>query len=418
MKHKKEHGSVWFIHPYSVPPEYPASTRHYYLGIELAKRGWVVSIWQSAFVHPLKRYHPGCEKKLIKKEQRVRLQLFWLWGPPYQTNNWRRSLNMFLWSFLIIPVSLTQKKPRLIMGSSPHIFGALAGFVVSKIFRIPYVFEVRDLWPDTLSDMGALSSGPVSKLLYKLEKWLYKGSDKIIVLTEGIRKRIINKGVAPSKIAFIPNGIHINTTGANSELPDKNKEAVRKKIGLEGKFVCIYTGAHGPANALNAIIDTAFLLKGELDIVFLLIGEGQEKFRLVEKAKQYGLNNVIFHEPVPRSEIGAYIQLSDLCLLTLRDVPVFNTALPNKLFDYMYENKPIICGLRGETASLVKKEELGVVVSPENPVEMAEAILRLKNNPSLLDLYGKKGRSIVEEYYSFEKLSRDLERAMIEAIKR
>jgi len=145
MKNKSKYGTIWFIHPYSVSPEYPASTRHYYLGVELAKRGWNICIWQSAFIHPLKRYHPGTLAKLLAKEQREGLQLNWLWGPPYKTNNWRRSLNMFVWPFLILLLSFFQKKPRLIVGSSPHIFGALAGLLVSKIFKIPFIFEVRDL---------------------------------------------------------------------------------------------------------------------------------------------------------------------------------------------------------------------------------------------------------------------------------
>ena len=415
MKQKDERGTVWFIHPYSVPPEYPASTRHYHLGSELAKRGWNICLWQSSFIHPLKRYHPGCSRKLLVKEKREHMHLYWLWGPPYQTNNWLRSLNMLLWSLLIILVSLFQKKPCLILGSSPHIFGALAGLLVSKIFRIPFVLEVRDLWPDTLYDMGAISTGPVSKLLYKLEKWLYKDSCKIIALTKGIKQRIINKGVDSSKIAFIPNGIHLDSI-SSAKLTGKSVE-VRKTLNLEDKFVCIYTGAHGPANALDSLIDAAFLLKDEKDIVFLLVGEGQEKPRLVKRAKQSGLNNVIFHDPVPRSEIGAFIRESDLCILTLKDIPVFDTALPNKLFDYMYENKPILCTLKGETASLVQKEDLGTVISHEKPREMAGVILHLKNNPSLLKCYGTKGRPIIEKDYSFEKLSYDVEKVIVETLK-
>ncbi|OPX81452.1 MAG: 2-deoxystreptamine glucosyltransferase [Pelotomaculum sp. PtaB.Bin013] len=414
MKNKNERETIWFIHPYSVPPEYPASTRHYYLGAELAKRGWKICIWQSAFIHPLKRYHPGTSAKLLVKEQRDGLQLNWLWGPPYKTNNWRRSLNMFVWPFLILLLSFFQKKPRLIVGSSPHIFGALAGLFVSKIFRIPFIFEVRDLWPDTLNDMGALRSGPVSKLLYRLEKWLYDGSGKIVALTEGIKQRIVEKGVAPSKIAFIPNGIYLNVA-RRAELPGEYEE-VRKNLSLENKFICVYTGAHGPANALDVIIDAALLLKDERDIVFLLVGEGQEKPRLMEKVKHSGLKNVIFHEPVPRSEIGAFIQASDLCILTLKDVPVFDTALPNKLFDYMYENKPILCALRGETVNLIKRNNLGVVVSPGNPGETAEVILQLKNNPGLLSSYGGKGRFIIEKEYCFEMLAGNFEELMVEVL--
>lgn len=414
MEQENCKGTVWFIHPYSVPPEYPASTRHYCLGTELAARGWKVCIWQSAFIHPLKRYHKGCSEKILFKEERERINLYWLWGPPYKFNNWRRSLNMLAWSLLIIPVSFFQKKPDMIIGSSPHIFGALAGFIVSKIFRIPFIFEVRDLWPDTLYDMGAISSGPVAGLLYKLEQRLYQDSGKIIALTEGIRKKIINKGVDSSKIAFIPNGIDLDSITCN-KLLSQYKE-VRKTLNIENKFVCVYTGAHGPANALDVLIDVASILKNERDIIFLLIGEGQEKPHLVCRVKQSGLNNVIFHDPVSHSEIGSFIKESDLCILTLKDIPVFDTALPNKLFDYMYENKPILCALRGETAILVEKEDLGIVVSPENPEEMAKAILLLKNDPILLDSLGTNGRLIIENAFSFKKLSEDVEIVMDEVL--
>jgi glycosyltransferase involved in cell wall biosynthesis len=416
MEQENCKGTVWFIHPYSVPPEYPASTRHYCLGIELAARGWKVCIWQSAFIHPLKRYYKDCSKSLLFKEEREDINLYWLWGPPYKFNNWRRSLNMLVWSLLIIPVSFFQKKPALIIGSSPHIFGALAGFIVSKIFKIPFIFEVRDLWPDTLYDMGALKPGLVSRLLYQLEKWLYQGSAKIITLTEGIREKIINKGVGPSKVAFIPNGIHLDSINCD-KIPAQYKE-IRKYLNLEGKFVCIYTGAHGPANALDVLVDVASILKKEKDIVFLLVGEGQEKPHLVKRVKQSGLTNVIFHDPVSHSEIGAFIREADLCILTLKDVPVFDTALPNKLFDYMFENKPILCALRGETASLVEKEALGVVIPPGNPEEMARTVLYLKNNPVLLESFGKKGRLIIENTYSFRKLSKDVETVMDEVLQR
>jgi len=415
MKYRDNPKIIWFVHPYSVPPEYPASTRHYYLGTELAGKGWNVCIWQSAFIHPLKRYHSGCGRKLLVKEKREQLHLYWLWGPPYRTNNWRRLLNMLIWSFLFIPVSFFQKKPRLIIGSSPHIFGALAGLIASKIFRAPFILEVRDLWPDTLKDMGALRPGLLSSLLYGIEKCLYGNSNKIIALTEGIRQKIIAKGVGPSKVVFIPNGIYLNAAN-NAKTPVKY-EKVRKKLGLENKFVCIYAGAHGPANALDVLIDAAFRLKEERDIVFLLVGEGQEKPRLKEKARQFGLDNIIFHGPVPRSDISVFIRESDLCILTLKDIPVFNTALPNKLFDYMYENKPILCATRGEAAYMVQKEGLGIVVSPENPGEMAEAILSIKNNPEFLRSCGKNGRSIVENKYSFEKLSGDLEKVLASVLK-
>jgi len=224
----------------------------------------------------------------------------------------------------------------------------------------------------------------------------------------------VEKGIEPSKIVFIPNGIYLNAA-KSADLPGRYEE-VMKKLRLENKFVCVYTGAHGPANALDVIIDAAMLLKDEQDIVFLLVGEGQEKPRLMEKAKHNGLSNVMFHEPVPRSEIGAFIQASDLCILMLKDVPVFDTALPNKLFDYMYENKPILCALRGETVNLIQKNDLGVVVSPENAREMAEVILQLKSAPGLLSSYGGKGRLIIEREYSFEKLAGNFEELMAEAL--
>lgn len=398
--------SVWLIHPYGVTPDYPASPRHFYFGKELAQMGWEVTLWQSSFINPIKAYHNGAAYRFIKSERLGKgLNILWLWGSAYKKNNIFRGINMLSWSLNLLIAGFFKKKPGVILVSSPHPFAAFSGLILSKLFRIPFILEVRDLWPDTLVDMGALGEGFVSRILYRLENWLYRGSSHIITLTEGIRSRIVKKGVEVNKITFLPNGIYLKSSIPPS--PATYLE-VRKRLGLDGKFVCIYAGAHGPSNSLHTVIKAASLID-DGEIVFLLVGDGTEKPGLIKSVNHLGLKNVIFYGPVPRSEVADYISASDVCILTLKDIPVFETALPNKIFDYMYQNRPVICSVRGEVARLIEDEKLGITVTPESSEELASAVVKLKNSPDLYNTLGECGSMIISERFSFEKISARLE---------
>lgn len=404
---KNKTKTIWFIHPYGVTPEYPASTRHYYFGDELVKLGWDVVLWQSSFINPTKAYHNGTKYRQLKIEKLSNgVNLAWLWGSPYFKNNIYRSLNMIVWAVNLIVSGflwgLLKKTPDIILVSSPHIFSAVSGRVLSRVFKKPLVLEVRDLWPDTLKDMGSLSDGIMSRVLFYMEKRLYKESSHIIALTEGIKNRIVEKGVKPHKVTFLPNGIHLGSSGLSGA--GSSKEDIRKNLNLSDKFICIYAGAHGPSNALDSVVEAARLLDDE-NIVFLMVGDGLERPALMDKARRLGLKNIVFQGPVPKCNVSEYIAASNICLLTLKNIPVFQTALPNKIFDYMYLDKPVICAVKGEVAELIEKNKLGIVVEPENPKELALAVLKLKGSAGFIEQLGKGGYKLVTQEYSFEKLS-------------
>lgn len=404
----KKKPEVWMIHPYGITPEYPASTRTYEFARELANRGYNVTCWFSSFIHPLKQYREGCRGRLMLLEKIDNFMIRWIWTSPYRSNDSRRSLNMVSFFLVMLFKGLLTKSPDVIIGSSPHPFGALAGALLSRIKGSKFILEVRDLWPDSLVDMQGVPPGPVVRLLYIIERYLYKVSDHIIVLTEGIKTGLLNKGISPDKISFLPNGVALHQ--------DKRQPTVRiskKDLGLEGKFVCMYAGAVAPANALETVVLAAEKLSGYQDIAFVIIGEGQEKAGLEKLVLDRGLKNIRFLGAVPKKDINSYLEQADVFILTLKKARVFEGALPNKIFDYLYNNRPVICAVDGEVRKFVEDNGTGVFVPPEDSDAMACRILELFNDNTLVERLSQNGRRTVTGKFARERLCDRLEEIIL-----
>ncbi|AQS60346.1 glycosyltransferase family 4 protein [Desulforamulus ferrireducens] len=400
---------VWLINHYNVPPEYPASTRHYELAKELDAMGFSVVVWACSFVHVIKKYVvPEARKTFsLHIEQLPFAQWYWLWSSSYKLNNKYRIINMLLFSLhLFIRGLFVPKKPDIIIASSPHMFCPLAGLLLAKIRNTKYVLEVRDLWPDTLFDMKPGTGRITRAALLWMEKTLYRNSDVILGLTPGITRRLVEyKNVPAEKVSMIPNGIAQDTY---PEVSQEEVETLKQSLGITNKFVIIYAGAHGPANALEQVIECAEIIKEYKDIVFLLVGDGQEREKLIFEVKRRKLENVLLIGPVHRKKLGTYIKSADLCLITLKDIPIFKTALPNKIFDYAYFNKPVLASVGGDLAQFITENKLGLSIEPENPKAMANKIILLYKEKSLLKKYCKDGYKLVINSFSRTKTARDL----------
>lgn len=294
----------------------------------------------------------------------------------------------------------TGKKYDIVVVTSPPLFVGISAYLISKIKRIPFVFEVRDLWPESAIDTGVVKSKIIIKLAYALEKFIYKKAKLINVLTPAFRDTLIEKkNIDKDKIIFIPNAADF--TLSDNLLENFDRDSFKKSQNLENKFIITYVGAHGVANHLDQVLDAAQLLK-DTNVLFLLIGNGMEKERLIEKFKNLKIENVRFIDSVPKSEVFKYILISDMGASILKKVDTFKTVYSNKTFDYMACKKPILMAIDGVSRKLVEDSKSGVYVEPENADEYNRIIREYLVDIDRLKIEGENG-------YKYAKMNFDRE---------
>jgi glycosyltransferase involved in cell wall biosynthesis len=298
-------------------------------------------------------------------------------------------------------------KPDVIIGSSPHLFAAYSAGLLAERLHVPFVLEIRDLWPQSLIDLGNFSeSHPFILFLENIESWLYRRADRIICLLPGAAEHIYAKGARPDAVQWLPNGID------SGVVPDP------MPMRESSPFRLVYTGAHGIANGLDKVIDAAEMLQNEGlgdRIHFLFVGEGTEKERLKKRAIECKLNSVIFGDPVGKNDIYKIIQDSDACLMVLRDSPVFKWGVsPNKLFDYMACARPVLFGVN-TPLNPVKECDGGISFVADNPEAMVAAIKQLISMPlERRRKMGLRGREYVLDSHNHRKLAVQLEEILFD----
>lgn len=295
----------------------------------------------------------------------------------------------FVFSSLYAGIFYAREKYDVIIVTSPPLFVGITAYILSKLKRMPFVFEVRDLWPESAIDTGVVKSNLIINMAYWFESFIYKKAHLINVLTPAFRDALIKKGVPDKKIILIPNAGDFDLVRNVSKDFDAIDFRIKNNISKD-TFVITYVGAHGVANCLDQILDTADILR-DTNIVFWLIGDGMEKNRLKQKATQVGLKNVIFFDPVPKAEVFKYILASDIGTSVLKKADAFKTVYSNKTFDYMSCKKPILMAIDGVSRKLVEDAEAGVYVEPENPRDFAEKIKFYSSHPDQVVIQGEKG---------------------------
>jgi len=313
------------------------------------------------------------------------------------------------WAYLSFAFSSTlagvlyASRPDVIIATSPPLTVAPTMWLLSVFHGVPGVFEVRDLWPESAIDTGVLTSRPLIWLSYRLEALAYRRASWVNVLTPAFEETLVaRKGVPPRRISMIPNGADLDIMA-----PGPKDNQVRRRLGLEGKFVVSYFGAHGRANRVGQLLDVAERLKGTApDVRILLVGDGMEKPALVEDARGRGLDNVIFVDSVPKAQVCDYINASDVCTAVLMKNDTFKTVYPNKVFDYMSCKRPTIVAIDGVARKLVEDAGAGLYAEAENPEAFIRATMTLKNDPALMTEMGERGYSHVREHYSRDGLAR------------
>lgn len=300
-------------------------------------------------------------------------------------------------SFMIMSViaGLFQKKPDLIVATSPQFFCAVGGWMLSVVRRKPFVFELRDLWPASIKAVGAMEDSLVIRIFEKIELFLYHRADRIISVTNAFKKELIDRGVNAGKIDVITNGVDLTKY---APAPEKDPE-LAEQYGLKDKFVVGYVGTHGMAHALDKVVETAVLLKEEKEIVILFAGGGAARQQVEQLVAEKKLKNVCLIPMQPKEMMPRLWSLCDVSLIHLKDTPVFKTVIPSKLFESMGMGLPVLVGVpEGEVTSIVSKCDCGINVEPEKPDQMFKAILKLYQNPNLMIKYRQSSLESAPKY--------------------
>lgn len=302
----------------------------------------------------------------------------------------------FVFSSIYAGIFKIKGKHDVILVTSPPLFVGITAFSLSIVKRLPFVFEVRDLWPESAIDTGVLQNKVIIKFAYWFESFIYKKAALINVLTPAFRDKLIEKGVPKEKIVFIPNAADFSLAEAVQK--DFDPLQFKKEIGLEGKFVITYVGAHGVANHLIQLLEAAEKLR-DTNVVVQLIGSGMRKDSLIEEKNRLNLENVIFRDPVPKAEVFKYILASDMGASVLKKVDTFKTIYSNKTFDYMSCKKPTLLAIDGVSRDLINKADCGLYVEPENADAIAAGILELKNQKDRLEEMGHNGYAHAKTHF-------------------
>jgi len=318
----------------------------------------------------------------------------WLWPLPNRKAHERmRNYASFCLSAALRGMSLPC--PNVVIGTSPQLLVALSAWWIALVKRVPFIFEVRDLWPESLSAVGV---GNDRSLLHRslsaIADFLYHHSDRIVVVTPAFKQHLVrHRRVPAEKISIVENGVETNLF---SPALDSANRSLRRQFSAQEKFLVCYVGTLGMAHGLETLLDAAGQLKTRnTRVQFLLIGEGAEKERIKSLAHSRGLTNVSFLDQQPRESIPGFISASDACLVLLKKTDVFKTVIPTKMLEFMSCARPVILGVDGEARKIVEDAGAGIVIEPENSLALADAICNLEANRELSRALGQKGREYI-----------------------
>lgn len=382
------------------------SARVYELARHWVNWGHDVTVLTGFPNHPTGEIHAEYREKIRKlvffeKIQGIKVIRTWLYPLPNR-RSYERILN---YSSFLFSASLTGsfiKKPDVIIASSPPLFVGLIGYWLGLIKRVPLIFEVRDLWPESIVQTGMLNTNSLPiNFLDKLANFLYKRCTSIAVVTEEFKNELVRKrNILPHKIAIVENGVEVDLFRPYSN----SEDGVRRRLGLGGKYVVSYIGTVGVAHGLDTVLRVASILKNEIsNLVFLIVGEGAERENLVRAKLDNNLNNVIFINERPKEEIPSLINASDVCLVLLRKTEVFKTVLPSKMLEFMACGKPIVLGVDGQARKILEEANGGIYIEPEDVGALRESLQKFYEDPFLRKKLGDNGRSYILENFRRER---------------
>ena len=388
--------NITYLCQYFVPEPGAPSARLYELSRVWVESGHNVTILTGMPNHPTGEIAAEYRGKWIAEEQLdgIRVLRNWLFATPNE-GVVKKTLSHFSFMLSVLVFGMPRMGATdVLIVSSPTFFSVFSAYIISRLRRIPYIFEVRDLWPAVFVDLGILTNPLLIRILEYWELFLYRRAARVVTVTESFRRDLIRREVPASNVYTITNGAAVDKFS-----PGPKENSVREELGLADKFVVSYVGAHGISHGLETILHAAEQLRERKDIKFFMVGEGARKKDLLKLASELQLDNVIMLPAQPSVRIAEYYNASDVCIVPLRNVPLFDAFIPSKMFEIMACGVPIIGAVRGEARSILECSGAAKLVEPEDIGALVDAICWLQKDAAAREIMGRAGREFVLAHY-------------------
>ncbi|HPG26355.1 MAG: glycosyltransferase family 4 protein [Spirochaetaceae bacterium] len=389
------------------PPEVnaPANRTHEHC------RRWVadghdVTVITGVPNHPRGRIFPGYTNRWIQEERidGIRVIRTWMYLTP-NSGFLRRVANYLLFALTAVLASPRAGRPDVVVATSPQFFVGVAGAIVAKTKRRPFVLEIRDLWPKSIVELGQLGPGPILSALEALERWLYRSAAGIVVNTRTFVDHIAERGVDRDRIELVYNGIDPERFA-----PRPRNEALLAEHDLTDRFTVAYVGTLGLAHGLTLLVDVAERMRSQPRLRFVLIGDGADREKLEADIARRGLDNVVMLGLQPRDAMPDWIASIDLLLVMLRDLPVFETVIPSKIFEFLAQERPVVLAAKGEIRRMMVEAGGALVIDPEAEDQLVAAIEEVMAQPDAAAERARAGRRWVETGFIRDDLARRMAR--------
>lgn len=382
----------------NFPPESNApASRTFEHCREWVRAGHQVTVITCAPNFPKGKVFDGYRNKLWQQEEMSGIRVIRVWS--YITANEgfiKRILDYQSFMLSATLVAPFVRRVDVVVGTSPQFFTACAAYLVSRMKRIPFVFELRDMWPESIKAVGAMKDSAVIRILERIEMFLYRKAARIVTVTHAFKDTLIRRGIDGTKVEVVTNGVDLSYF-----TPQVKDSELVQKFGLQGMFVAGYIGTHGMAHALETLLEAALRLQhtpGAENVRLLFLGNGARRQNLEIQARVMGLENVLFLEAVPKDQVARYWSLLDVSVIHLRKSDLFTTVIPSKLFECMGMGLPVLHGVAGESADIVLREQVGEVFESENAQRMVEGLLRMRNQSDTYESYQSNCLAAAKRY--------------------
>ncbi len=396
---------ILFLSHYFPPEGNAPAARTYDNCVRWAKAGHAVTVVTGVPSHPAGVVFAGYRNRLRQRETVDGVEVVRV-GTYLAANRGttRRILNYV--SYMLSASAFASALPRadVVVATSPQFFCGWAGVLTSRLRSAPFVLEIRDLWPESISAVGALRNRRLLAFLERLERTMYRAATHVVTVGQGYRRELLARGVPDARLTVIPNGIDLTRFAPRP--PDAE---LKRSLGLDGRFVVGYSGTIGMASGLDVVLRAAHRLRevGRDDVAFLLVGDGAVREELTAQARRAGLERVVFAGRQDPARMPAFLSVCDVCLVHLRKLELFATVLPSKIFEAAGMARPILIGVGGEAREIVERAECGEYVEPENDGALVEAVLRLAADPARRAALGEAGRAYVARHHDRDRLAAD-----------
>jgi len=394
---------ILFLTHYFFPEGNAPATRVYELSRRWVRMGHEVTVVTGAPNVPSGVVYEGYANRLYQRERvdGIDVRRVWTWLAANE-GRFRRIANYLSFLLCATLAALAAPRPDVLIATSPQFFCGWAGVLASRARRLPFVLEIRDLWPESIVAVGALRKSPLIRLLERLERGMYAAATRIVTVGEGYLAKLLERGVPAERIALVANGVDLGLFRGEAE-----GRRIRDAYGLGDAFVCAYVGTIGMSCGLDVVARAARLLRerGRRDVRFLLVGDGAIRERLEREAREAGLDEVVFTGRLAKARMPEVLAAADACLVHLARRELFETVMPSKIFEAAAMARPIVIGVGGHAKELVTAAGAGIAIEPENERELVDAVLRLADDPALARRLGEAGRTGIAARFDYDALA-------------